>query len=131
MKISILLFLGFYFIPQLTSAQNDTAKIEQYCELVAQGRFLSSKITIDIDFGEGKSLFSFKDTRIKDELSGKVRKFKSTVDALNYLGGMGWTLLNAFPITESSGLGGRQDIYHFFFKKAFDKSDLVKNEEKE
>jgi len=117
----------FTLIPFLSFAQTDTSRVDQFCELTAQGRIFSNKITIDIDFGEGRSLFSFKDTRIKEETSGKVKKFKSTVDALNYLGGKGWKLLNAFPVTESAGLGGNQNVYHFFFVKSFDKSELIEN----
>jgi hypothetical protein len=126
----IILSLVIVF-PLFAFCQTDTGKIDQFCELTAQGRIFSNKITIDIDFGEGRSMFSFKDTRIKDELSGKVRKFKSTVDALNYLGAKGWKLLNAFPVSESAGLGGTQNIYHFFFVKTFDRSDLIENESEE
>ena len=122
-----LAFILLTFIPILSIAQTDTSRVDQFCEMTAQGRLFSNKITIDIDFGEGRSLFSFKDTRIKDEVSGKVKKFKSTVDALNYLGGKAWKLLNAFPVAEATGLGGNQTIYHFFFVKSFDKSELVEN----
>ena len=125
MKKLVLIFLSL--IPFLSFSQTDTSKVDQFCEMTAQGRLFSNKITIDLDFGEGRSLFSFKDTRVKDEVSGKVKKFKSTVDALNYLGGKGWKLLNAFPVTESTGLGGNQNVYHFFFVKSFDKSELVEN----
>ena len=120
-------FCIFLLLSIPTMAQTDTSRVEQYCEMVAQGRLFSNKITIDLDFGEGKSFWSFKDTRVKDELSGKVRKFKSTVDALNYLGGVGWVLVNAFPVTENTGLGGVQNVYHFFFKKSFAKSELIEN----
>jgi hypothetical protein len=120
---SILLFLN----SSLLFAQSDTSKIDQYCELTAQGRLFSNKITIDIDFGEGRSAFSFKDTRTKDEVSGKVKKFKSTVDALNYLAAKGWKLLNAFPVSESAGMSGNQNVYHFFFVKSFDRNELIEN----
>ena len=125
MKKSILLAL--IILPLIAFCQNDTTKIDQYCELTAQGRLFSNKITIDIDFGEGRSFFRFKDTRIKDEVTGKIKKFKSTVDALNYLGAKGWKLLNAFPVTESSGFGGNQNVYHFFFVKTFDRSEMIEN----
>ena len=95
--------------------------------MVAQGKLFSNKITITLDFGEGRSFWSFKDTRIKDEITGKVKNFRSTVDALNYLGGIGWTLLNAFPVTENTGFGGNQNVYHFFFKKSFLKSEMIEN----
>lgn len=128
MKFHHSITLCFFVLLSInTSAQTDTSRVEQYCEMVAQGRLFSNKITIDLDFGEGKSFWSFKDTRVKDELTGKVRKFKSTVDALNYMGGIGWILVNAFPVTENTGLGGTQNVYHFFFKKSFAKTDLIEN----
>lgn len=125
--MKLLILVACLCSPFLSLAQTDTSKVEQYCELIAQGRLFSNKITIDIDFGEGRSFFRFKDTRIKDEITGKVKKFKSTVDALNYLGGMGWVLLNAFPVTENNGLSGAQNVYHFVFKKQFAKTELVEN----
>jgi hypothetical protein len=126
-KYRLLLLSTILLTTSYAFSQSDTSKVEQYCELIAQGRLFSNKITIDIDFGEGRSFFRFKDTRVKDDITGKVKKFRSTVDALNYLGGIGWTLLNAFPVTENTGLGGAQNVYHFFFKKTFDKSELVEN----
>lgn len=122
-----ILILILFFSPVICFSQTDSTKIDQFCELVAQGRLFSNKITIDIDFGEGRSLFSFKDTRVKDEFTNTVKKFKSTVDALNFLGAQGWRLLNAFPVSEAQGLGGAQNVYHFFFVKTFDKTLFVKN----
>ena len=114
-----------FFLPTILNAQSDTTKITQYCEMIAQGRILSTKITIDIDFGEGKNGWSLKSTKTRDEVTGKIKKFKSTVDALNYLGAKGWKLLNAFPITETSGFGGKENVLHFFFEKSFDRSEMV------
>jgi len=113
-------------LPTILMAQADTSKIDNYCELVAQGKFMSNKISIDLDFGEGKNGWSFKNTKLKDEETGKVRKFKSIVDALNYMGYRGWKLLNAFPVSEASGMGGDKSVYHFFFVKTFDRSEMVK-----
>jgi hypothetical protein len=94
-------------------------KVEKYCEMTAQARLFSKKVTIDIDFGEERKFFSFKDTRVKDDL-GKVKTFNSVVDALNFLGSVGWKLVNAFPIAESSG----SLVYHYYFKREFDASEL-------
>ena len=102
-------------------AQTDTTKVEQYCELVAQGKLFSNKVTIDVNFGEARKFFGG-DTRLKDDITGKVKKFNSVTDALNYLGLQGWTLVNAFPISESSG----PKVYHFYFKKLFDKKEILK-----
>jgi hypothetical protein len=96
-------------------AQQDTTRVEQYCEVVATGRFLSNKVTIDIDYGDERSIW--KDNRLKDE-NGKLKKFNTVIDAINYLGKNGWRLVNAFPVTSGSG-----SIYHYVFKKEFKKSE--------
>ncbi len=100
-----------------TSAfSQDTTMVEQYCEVVATGRLLSNKVTIDIDYGEERSIW--KDHRLKEE-DGKLKKFNSVIDAVNYLGKNGWKLVNAFPVSEVNG----PKVYHYVFKKEFVKSD--------
>lgn len=110
---TLLVFTSISFI----AAAQDTTTIEQYCRLVANGRILSTKVNIDLDFGEERKMFGG-DTRLKDEMTGKLKKFNSTVDALNYMGSQGWTLVNAFPMTEANST-----VYHFYFKKLFKRSD--------
>ncbi len=119
MKITLLFLSALLICSTSAIAQSDTSKVEQYCELVAQGRLFSNKVTIDINFGEERKFFSG-DKRLRDEITGKVKKFNSVTDALNYLGLQGWTLINAFPISTSSG----PQVYHFYFKKLFDKSEI-------
>jgi hypothetical protein len=101
----------------ISAFSQDTTRIEQYCRLEATGRLFSSKVTIDVDFGEGRKLFS--DYRLRDEESGKLKKFNSVTDALNYMGSQGWTLVNAFPVNSTSN-----SVYHYYFKKLFPKDQL-------
>ncbi len=115
-----LIFFLMIIIPAVSFSQ-DTTKVEQYCELVATARLLSSKVTIDINYGEERKFF--KDYRIRDE-SGKAVKFNSVVDAINYLGQQGWKLVNAFPINVGNGPA----VYHYVFKKEFLKADVDKAE---
>ena len=96
----------------INSFAQDTTKVEQYCEVVATGRLLSTKVTIDIDYGEERS--AWKDNRLKDE-NGKLIKFNSVIDALNYLGKNEWKLVNAFPISSTN----EPNVYHYVFKKEF------------
>jgi len=110
--IAVLLFIS------IASSAQDTARVEQYCKMVATGRLLSSKVTIDIDFGEERKFFAG-DTRMKDDVTGKLKKFNSVTDALNYLGLQGWVLVNAFPITE-----GSSNVLHFYFKKLYRKEEV-------
>lgn len=114
MKKAILL-IGI-FVSCQSYAQQDTSRVEQYCQVTATGRLLSNKVTIDIDYGEQRSIW--KDNRLKDE-GGNLKKFNSVIDALNYLGKNGWKLVNAFP--ESNGTNSL--VYHYVFKKEFQKSD--------
>jgi hypothetical protein len=109
-KISIFVFLLFAFV---SNAQSE--KVEQYCEVLGMNGAFSSKVTITIDYGDAKSVW--KDNRVKNE-DGSVKKFNSMIDALNFMGSEGWKLVNAFPVTS-----GNQNVYHYVFKKEFDKKD--------
>lgn len=111
--LSVCCYTGF--------SQKDTTRIEQYCDLVATPRLLSNRVTIDIDYGEKKSVW--KDNRLKDE-EGRVKKFNTVVDALNYMGNNGWSLVNAFPVST----GPNSYIYHYVFRKSFSKSEAVQED---
>jgi hypothetical protein len=100
----------------LSNAQTDTSKVEQYCQVIATPRLLSNKVTIDIDYGEEKSVWH--DNRLTE--NGKLKKFNTVVDALNYMGMAGWTFINAYPVNT-----GESVKYHFAFKKLFLKSELL------
>lgn len=108
-----------------TKAQvSDTSKLEQYCEVLCTGRFLSNKVTVDVDYGEFRQ-FVYKNRDVKDE-SGKVVKFNGVVDALNYMARQGWTLQNAYAITTQG-----QNVYHYLFKRVLNKADLIENPDKQ
>ena len=98
-------------------AQTSTSKVEQYCQLIVSPRLLSNKVTIDIDFGEEKSIW--RDNRLKT-YDGKLKKFNTVIDALNYMGRDGWIFINAYPVTVGTGV-----LYHFAFKKQFPKQDFI------
>ena len=108
-KVFILVFVQV--VTLVSFAQNDTTKIEQYCQIIVTPRMLSNKVTIDIDFGEEKSFWA--DTRIRT-YDGKLKKFNTVVDALNFMGKEGWVFINAYPVNN-----GNIEIYHFAFKKQF------------
>lgn len=112
-----LLIIGILLISTVVSnAQTDSNNVEQYCQVIATPRLLSNKVTIDIDFGEEKSFWN--DSRLKTE-AGKVKKFNTIIDALNYMGREGWIFINAYPVRR-----GETEIYHYAFKKRFLKSEL-------
>ncbi len=117
-KLLLILFVCVSF----AAFSQDTTKVEQYCRLVATGKLFSNKVTIDVDFGEERKFWT--DKRLRDATSGKLKKFNSITDALNYMGSQGWTLVNAFPQT----VGTNSEIYHFYFKKLYNRLEADKEE---
>lgn len=110
------LFLALLCLAGATAVK--AQKVEQYCEMTAQAKLFSRKVTVDVDYGEARKWISFKDTRMKDE-EGKVKSFNSVVDALNFMGRGGWKLVNAFLVTESGN-----NVYHYVLKREFEKSEV-------
>lgn len=100
----------------VSKAQADTATIEQYCQVIATPRLLSNKVTIDLDFGEQKSFW--RDDRLKT-YDGKLKKFNTIIDALNFMGKEGWVFINAYPVNMGNG-----EIYHFAFRKQIARAAL-------
>ncbi len=112
-----LLTIGIFLMSTLVSnAQTDSSKVEQYCQVIATPRLLSNKVTIDIDFGDERSFW--RDNRLKTE-GGRLKKFNTIIDAMNYMGKEGWIFINAYPVRI-----GETEIFHFAFKKEFPKSAL-------
>ena len=100
-------------VDQSIQAENRSQLIEQkqfiYCELLGRGKLLSSKVTVDIDFGQPVS-FWVPDRRYRDE-NGKPINFNSMVDAMNFMGSLGWEFVQAYVVTESN-----QNVYHWLLK---------------
>jgi hypothetical protein len=83
-----------------------------YVEIVGTSRVLSTKLTVEIDFGQENKLFSSdKDTRIKDA-NGKNMIFNSMIDALNFMTTNGYEFVQAYAVIVSN-----QNVYHYLLKK--------------
>lgn len=111
---AVVLLASFY-----SFSQTDTTKIEQYCEVIATPRLLSNKVTLEVSYGEEKSFW--RDTRLKND-DGRLKKFNTIIDALNYMGKEGWVFVNAYPVRT-----GDTEIFHYGFKKLFSRSEVIEN----
>ena len=118
MKKAALIVIVFLATSSLF-AQSDTSTVEQYCQVIVTPRLLSNKVTIDIDFGEEKGYW--RDNRLKT-YEGKLKKFNTVIDAMNFMGKDGWKFINAYPIVNEN-----TTIYHFAFRKEFFKSEIFEN----
>jgi hypothetical protein len=73
---------------------------------------MSSKLNIQIDFGQETSIWTKgAKTLVKDE-NGKMMNFNSMIDALNFMNDNGYKFETAYTLTI-----GNQNIYHFLLKK--------------
>ena len=105
----IFIFLFVFGFTAVSYGQPSKTTVEQYCQVIATPKLLSNKVTIEIDFGEERSVW--KDNRLRT-YNGKLKKFDTIIDALNFMGREGWSFINAYPVTIGSGV-----VYHFAFKK--------------
>lgn len=94
-----------------------------YAEIVGTGKLFSSKVTVNIDYGQSTSFWNpNKNSRLLDE-NGKPITFNSMVDAMNFMGMDGWEFLQAYVVTVQN-----QNVYHWLLKKNvkdFDERDEI------
>ena len=121
-KIIFALFFILFSQMSFSQVSKDNIKVDSisvtkkyvYCEILGTGSLFSTKVKIDIDYGQEVSFWN-QDRRLKDE-NGKSVKFNSMVDALNYMGTLGWEFVQAYVVTIPS-MGGQQNVYHWLLKR--------------
>lgn len=84
-----------------------------YCELLGEQKGLfSSKVKVTVDFGQETNYWKGrKDQQLVDE-NGKNIDFNSMIDAMNYMGNLGWKFVQAYVVTT-----GNQNVYHWLLYK--------------
>ena len=98
-KIMALVVLAFLFVTAVSAQEVATDKKFNYCELVCKKKLLSNKVKCFMDYGQHTTLLNEKrKMKLKDE-EGKVLKFESNIDALNFLGLQGWEVIDTYYIT--------------------------------
>lgn len=114
--LSFMLFALTIAIKAQTNTVDENKYI--YCELVGRSKLLSSKINVEVDFGQAQNFFNTKDARMRDD-NGKVINFNSMVDALNYMGLLNWEFVQAYVVTSEN-----QNVYRWLLKKKLSESDI-------
>lgn len=113
----IALFLATHFTyAQEQEELNKKDAKEEYCMVLASSKFMSTKVNIDVDFGQAWSFW--KDKRGLKDANGKKMEFNSVVDALNYMSSLGWEFVNAYAISVNS-----QNVYHYVMKRELTDED--------
>lgn len=89
----------------------------EYVQIVGTSKLFSTKLTIQIDFGQRTKFFSSgKETIVKDE-EGKALDFNSMIDALNFMSKNGFEFVNAYVISI-----GNQNVYHYLLRNKKNKT---------
>lgn len=85
----------------------------EYVQIIGTGRSLSTKVNVEIDFGQETKSISFKNgTNIKDE-KGRNVKFNSMMDALNFMSENGYAFQFAYTTNDEKD----NAVYYILKKK--------------
>lgn len=101
-------------IPNTVPAKYDKTDLIQhkkfmYCDVMGMEEFLSSKINVEIDFGQ-EVKYWYEDMYYKDE-NGRRVSFNSMIDAMNFLGSLGWEFVQAYVTIENN-----RNVHHWIMK---------------
>jgi len=102
-----LLLFTLLFIGVNVNAQEPLQPRKVYCQIVGTQKLLSTKCTIEVDFGQNQ----WGSQALVDE-NGKLISFNSMVDAMNQMGELGWEFEDSYVITVSG-----QNVYHWLLSK--------------
>lgn len=101
------------FAQEKENAEKELYKV--YCEIIGETHKLSTKVDVELDFGQAYKFWS-SDRRLYDE-SGKKIVFNSMLDAANYMARRGWVLEQAFPVVSVANGNSGSPEYHWIMSK--------------
>jgi len=113
----ILFVLAFAFIGQQVFSQtvNDVPIKDidvAYVQIVGYSKLMSTKLNIQIDFGQETSIWTKGAKTVVRDVNGKIMKFNSMIDALNFMNNNGYEFETAYAFAI-----GNQNVYHYLLKK--------------
>ena len=111
--LCIILFVCFSGLKSQTVNDIPIKDIDvDYVQIVGTSKLLSTKLNIEIDFGQKTKFFSSGNETFLKDVDGKLIDFNSMIDALNFMSKNGFDFVNAYVITI-----GNQSVYHYILKK--------------
>ncbi|MBL0026875.1 MAG: hypothetical protein IPO98_18630 [Saprospiraceae bacterium] len=113
--------LGFLFWVQTLSGQETTKYFvnnipldsisTEYVEIIGTTKLLSSKLNIELDFGQYNSIWKNSDTRLTND-HGKKIDLNSMIDALNFMSQNGYEYIDSYVLSNSN-----VSAYHYILHK--------------
>lgn len=83
----------------------------KYIRIVGTSKMLSTKVLINIEFGQQVKMFKAKSTQLRDK-NNKPITLNSMVDAMNLMDKYGYEFVQAYAFNV-----GNQAVYHYLMKK--------------
>ncbi|HET7898412.1 MAG TPA: hypothetical protein VFL47_12090 [Flavisolibacter sp.] len=116
MKSCIFALAVLFFLPFTSRSQtiNDVPlkNIDvEYIEIVGTAKLFSTKLTIELDFGQQNRFWTNKEYKLKDAEGNKI-EFNSMIDALNFMSKSGYELIMPYVVTVSN-----QNVYHYLMHR--------------
>ena len=115
MKQSIVVIAALLFSNCLSAQQSDSL-VWRYSDVTYPLGGFSSKSKVWVDYGETVTGW-FKVPDLLEDAAGKAVKFKTPVDALNWMSVRGWELVQSYSAEEDGGLGIRFRYQHFIMRR--------------
>lgn len=120
-----LLIIVLFFGTLYSYSQDIITSYKTYCQIVGTGNLTGTKVKVEVDFGEKNNFWSmYKDKFLVDESGNKI-SFNSMVDAMNFMGKLGWKFEQAYVITIDSGVV-KQNVYHYLLSKDITNDEQIK-----
>ncbi|WP_418413721.1 hypothetical protein [Alistipes sp.] len=124
MKKLLLLLVSLFFV-HVVLAQHVV-----FCQIVGTQKFAKSEVTVGIDFGQEGAMRTniFGGVAMRNKLvgeDGKPISFNSMVDAMNYMGSLGWKFEQAYVVSMPSTMGGGQNVYHWLLSKSISEDENI------
>ncbi len=83
----------------------------EYIQIMGVAKFMSKRLTIQIDYGQYDDMWSGNDTKLLDG-KGRTLTFNSMVDALNFFSLNGFDFVHAYAFST-----GGSNVYHYLLRK--------------
>ena len=123
--VTLLLLLSVSLSFAQTQDGSDYGKRKFYCEVKCYEKGVSSNSKIVFEFGEtvSREIWGYSNCKVRFvNDNGKVLKFKSIIDAANFLSNNGWVLEQAYSAPHTA----KKNLKHWVFSKEASGYDEVK-----
>lgn len=118
-KVMLILALCIMGIAANAQSSENSDKVKVYCEVMCvQYNLFKQDVNALVDFGIAEKA-KYANGWIYNSENNKKYSFASPMSVFAYMAKRGWEYKDAIIITESAGLSGKSNVWHFILTKDF------------